>query len=80
MPVKMLTDYKNIFLSDVNKEILQQINQNTQMFNSVQNVLTSQEAVPKGLDLELLDDQKNFMNMLMQTYIEQVRTEPRRYV
>lgn len=43
-------------------------------------MLTPSRAVPKNLDLEILEDQRNFTNMIMQTYIEQVRTEPRKYI
>lgn len=80
MPRDMLLHYKDHYLKDVNEEILKQINDNNKRFNPVEVMLTRQKAVPKNLDLELLEDQRNYMNMIMQTYIEQVRTEPRKYI
>lgn len=43
-------------------------------------MLTREAAIPKGFDISRLSDPGNFMNRLMQTYIEQVRVEPREYV
>lgn len=80
MPRDMLQHYKDHYLKDVNEEILKQINDNNKRFNAVEVMLTRQRAVPKNLDLELLEDQRNYINMIMQTYVEQVRTEPRKYI
>lgn len=80
MPKRMLQDYRDHYLKDVREEILKQKNDNTKRFNAVEVMLTNQNALPKNLDLELVEDQRNFMNMIMQTYIEQVKAEPRKYV
>lgn len=56
MPKRMLQDYKDYYLRDVNQEILKQINDNNKRLNAVEIMLTKSGAVPKNLDLELLED------------------------
>jgi hypothetical protein len=41
MPERMLKDYKDYYLKDVNEEILKQKNDNTKRFNSVEVMLTN---------------------------------------
>ena len=36
--------------------------------------------MPEGFNISKLEDPGNFMNRLMQTYIEQVRVEPKEYI
>lgn len=52
----------------------------TNRFNSVQQVLTRERAVPAGFRIDRLEDPGKFMNRTMQTYIERVRLEPKQYV
>lgn len=80
MPQKMLAYYKDLYFKEINQEISNVMNSKTNRFNSVQQVLNRESAVPKGFNIGRLADPGNFMNRLMQTYIEQVRVEPREYV
>jgi hypothetical protein len=43
-------------------------------------VLSRERALPLGFSIDELNDSGNFMNRLMQTYIEKVRMEPRNYI
>jgi len=61
-------------------EISNVINMKQGRFNTVQQVLTRERAVPEGFRMERLEDPGNFMNRTMQTYIERVRLEPKQYV
>lgn len=70
MPQKMLAYYKDLYYKEINQEISNVINTNTNRFNSVQSALTREKALPKGFNINKLDDSGNFMNRLMQTYIE----------
>ena len=56
------------------------MNMKTNRFNSVQQVLTRERAVPAGFRIDRLEDPGKFMNRTMQTYIERVRLEPKQYV
>ncbi len=49
-------------------------------YNSVQQMLTKEPALPQGFNIEKIDDPGNFMNRTMQTYIERVRLEPNDFV
>jgi hypothetical protein len=56
------------------------MNMKTNRFNTVQQVLTRERAVPAGFRIDRLEDPGKFMNRTMQTYIERVRLEPKQYV
>lgn len=80
MPEKMLGYYKDLYYKEINLAISNITNTKTNRFNSVQQVLTREKAVPQGLDIQRLEEPGNFMNRMMQTYIEQVKTEPKEYI
>ncbi|CDW85678.1 meckelin isoform 4 [Stylonychia lemnae] len=80
MPRKMLIYYKDLYYKEINQEILNIMNTKTNRFNSVQQILTREKAVPSGLNVQALEDPGLFMNRLMQTYVEKVRIEPKQYI
>jgi hypothetical protein len=80
MPQKMLGYYKDLYFREINQEISNALNAKTNRFNSVQQVLTRERAVPTGFRIDRLEDPGRFMNRTFQTYIERVRLEPRQYV
>lgn len=76
----MLGNYKDLYFKNINKEILNATNNKTNRFNAVQQALTRDRALPTGFRIDELKDSGDFMNRLMQTYIEKVRMEPRNYI
>ena len=62
------------------QEINNQKNDNNKRYNAVQYGLTKSEAVPKNLDIEKLESRINWTNKMMQTYVECVRVEPKKYI
>lgn len=76
----MLVYYKDLYFKEINQEILNIMNTKTNRFNSVQQILTREKAIPKDLNIRNLEDPGTFMNRLMQTYIEKVRVEPKDYI
>jgi len=80
MPQKMLGYYKDLYYKEINQEISNVMNLKTNRFNSVQQVLTRERALPAGFRIDRLEDPGKFMNRTMQTYIERVRLEPKQYV
>lgn len=77
MPRKMLVYYKDLYQKEINQEVLNIMNSKQNRFNSVQQVLTRERAVPVGMNIANLEEPGVFMNRLMQTYIEKVRVEPK---
>lgn len=77
MPQKMLGYYKDLYYKEINQEISNVMNLKTNRFNSVQQVLTREPALPAGFRIDRLEDPGKFMNRTMQTYIERVRLEPK---
>lgn len=80
MPEKMLGYYKDLYYKEINQEISNVVMSKTNRFNSVQQVLTRERALPEGFRIDRLDDPGKFMNRTMQTYVERVRLEPKQYV
>lgn len=80
MPQKMLGYYRDLYFKEINQEISNALNTKTNRFNSVQQAMTREKAVPSGFRIERLEDPGRFMNRTFQTYIEKVRLEPRQYV
>lgn len=56
------------------------MNLKTNRYNSVQQMMTREPALPQGFNIDKIDDPGNFMNRTMQTYIERVRLEPKEFV
>lgn len=77
MPQKMLGYYKDLYYKNINQELSNVINLNTNRFNSVQQVLSRERALPEGFRIDKLEDPGKFMNRTFQTYIERVRLEPK---
>lgn len=80
MPKNMLGYYKDLYFKEINQEISNVINTKTNRFNSVQQVLTRERALPAGFRVDRLEDPGKFMNRTFQTYIERVRLEPKQFV
>lgn len=77
MPQKMLGYYKDLYFKEINQEISNALNNKTNRFNSVQQAMTREKALPANINMSKLEDPGRFMNRTMQTYIERVRLEPR---
>jgi Meckelin (Transmembrane protein 67) len=80
MPKDMLGMYKDLYQKNIINEISNAINSKTNRYNQVQQVMTREKALPTGFRIDELKDSGQFMNRLMQTYIERVRMEPRQYI
>lgn len=65
MPKEMLGMYKDLYQKNIIQEISNVVNNKTNRFNEVQQVLTREKALPTGFRIDELKDSGQFMNRLM---------------
>jgi hypothetical protein len=77
MPKILLSSYREQYYREINQEISNQMNLKTGKYNTVQQMMTRERAIPERFSIERLEEPGNFMNKTMQTSIEKARLEPK---
>jgi meckelin len=62
MPKVLLSTYKDQYYREINQEISKQLNDKIGRYNSVQQLLTRERALPEKFNVEKLEEPGNFMN------------------
>jgi len=76
----MFADYKDIYLKEVDLEIREGDVQENAYNNAKDRAFKMGPALPPKMNLGMLDMQANYMTQMMQAYVEQVKTEPKKYI
>lgn len=80
LPAPIMKTFKTDYLKEVNSAISQAQLSNNQLGQNVALAIKVEDAIPKNIELEKLDIIRKVMNKIMINYVEQVKSEPNKFV